>query len=121
MKAKLLCFLIGLLGILSLPVSLATADSPVDPLLCIPSMNILYSDCDRVNGQVFIPVAWPIAGDGTADPSEVLENATVQLQRKSVGPGEDINNVPITLVASSVVDVTTITTVYNEALLIRTV
>ena len=117
MKTKLIALLIGLLGLASLPPMFVQADPPVDPVLCVPSASIMYADFDEVVVRVFIPIDCPVAGDGTMNPVEVLESATVTVQRKSVAPGGDVGSTPITEVASWGVDVTSFTTVHSDTLL----
>lgn len=117
MKRRILALLLTVMMLASLTSALVRADNPVDPELCVPSASIMYADFDRVIARVFIPTDCPVIGDGTMTPSEILESATVTLQRKSVAPGGDVNAVSPVQVASVAVDVTTITTVHSADLL----
>ena len=114
MKSRLIALMIVLLA--GLPAALVNANPLAEPVLCIPSANIMYADFDQVIAQVYVPDDCPIAGDGAMNPSEVLESANVQLQRKSVASGGDFNSAPLTLVDSAVVDVTTFTPVAGNLL-----
>lgn len=114
-KIKWLSFVIGLLGLIGLPVALVQAGNSVEPTVCIPTTSILYNDFDEVIAQVFVPITCPVLPFG--NPAEVLETAVVYLQRKAVTPGGDFNTTPMTNVAAVFLDVTTITTVHNETLL----
>lgn len=117
MTTRALALLVTVLMIAGFTATFVQADSPADPVLCVPSASIMYADFDRVIAQVFIPAGCPVAGDGTLNPVEVLENATVTLQRKSVPSGGDVNTIAPVEVASVAVDVTTITTVHAGNLL----
>lgn len=93
----------------------------VQPIVCEPSVSILYNDFDEVVASVFIPQDCPILGEPIFNPVEVLEEMTITLQRKSVPSGGSFSSAPLSLVSIAMVDVTTITTVYDDTYLVKVV
>lgn len=117
MKIRAFALLLSAMALAALTSAFVQADSPVAPELCTPSASILYADFDEVIARVFIPDDCPVIGDGTMNPAEILESATVTLQRKAVAPGGDVNAVSPVEVASTAIDVTTINIVHAGGLL----